>query len=60
MVSEDVEMAVKEVEIEFLRYIFDGFWNFPKRPDKKITDVKYVFYGPVLPALIATILVKIF
>ena len=50
MFSDDADTAVKEVEIEFLRYKFGGFWDFPKRPDKKIIEVKYVFYGHVLPA----------
>lgn len=30
-------------------YKFDGIWNFPKQPDKKIIEVKYIFYAPVLP-----------
>ena len=28
------------------------FWDFPKWPDKKIMEVKYMFYGLVLPATI--------
>ena len=32
-------------------YIFDGIWNFPKQPDKKIIEVKYIFNGLVLPDL---------
>ena len=48
--SDDADTAVKEVEIEFLCYKFSGFWDFSKRPDKKIIEVKYIFYGPVLSA----------
>ena len=32
-------------------YKFDGIWNFPKQPDKKIIEVKYIFNGLVLPNL---------
>ena len=32
-------------------YKFDGIWNFPKQPDKKIIEVKYIFNGLVLPDL---------
>ena len=32
-------------------YRFDGIWNFPKQPDKKIIEVKYIFNGLVLPDL---------
>ena len=41
-----------EVEIEFLCCKYGGFWDFPKWPDVKIMEVKYIFYGPVLPATI--------
>ena len=47
-----MDMVVKEVEIEFLCCKYDGFWNIPKSQDMKIVEVKYIFYGPVLPAAI--------
>ena len=43
---------MKKVEIEFLCCKYGGFWNFPKWPDMKIMQLKYIFYGPVLPAKI--------
>ena len=52
MFSEDAYMAVEEVEIEFLCCKYGGFWDFSKWPDKTIMDVKYILFGPVLPATI--------
>ena len=45
-------MGVKEVETEFLCCKYGGFLGFSKMVDKKIMEVKYIFYGPVLPATI--------
>ena len=33
----------------FLHYKHDGFWDFPKTLNVKITDAKFVFYGPSTP-----------
>ena len=54
-----MDMVVKEVEIEFLCCKYDGFWNIPKSRDMKIVEVKYIFYGPVLPAAITKSMFKI-
>ena len=59
VLSEDADTEVKEVEIEFLRYKFGGFGDFPKRPDKKMIEVKYMFCVPVLPASITKSAFKI-
>ena len=37
------------VEMNFLRYRGDGFWDFPKMQDVEIVDVKYLFLGPCQP-----------
>ena len=58
--SEGADMATKEMQIEFLSYKFGSFWDFPKQPDQKITEVKYIFYGPVTPASITKIRVQNF
>ena len=50
--SEDAHMAVKEVDIKFLRCKYGGFVDFPKWPNKKIMEVKYILYGPVLPSTV--------
>ena len=34
---------MKEVEIEFLCCKYGGFWDFPKWPDMKIMQLKYIF-----------------
>ena len=59
MFSEDAHTAVKRVEIKFLCVKYGGFWNFPKWPDIKITDVKYIFCGPVTCATITKSLFQI-
>lgn len=38
------------MEIKFLHCTNDRFWDFPKSEDVKITDVKFVILGPVVPA----------
>ena len=45
--DEDVEQA----EMTFLRYKSDGLWEFPKKVDKEIVSVNYLFFGPVWPAV---------
>ena len=42
------------VEMNFLRYRDDGFWDFPKMQDVEIVDVKYLFLGPFQPLQIVS------
>ena len=37
-----------EAEIQFLHYKL-SVWDFPKRANEKIINVKYIFFGPVNP-----------
>ena len=39
------------VEINFLQYVSDAYWDFPKNEDVKIVELKFVFYGPANPLL---------
>ena len=48
--SNDDDTDATMAEIEFLQYKFDGIWDFPKRPDIKIIEIKYIFYGPITPS----------
>lgn len=49
MFSDDADTPTTSVEISFLQYKHDGFWDFPKTLDVKIIDTKFVFYGPSTP-----------
>ena len=40
----DVDKPASSEEFNFLHYSF-GYWDFPKKADVKITDVKYVFWA---------------
>ena len=45
---EDEDEPASSAEFNFLHYSC-GYWDFPKKPDKKIVEVKYVFFGPCVP-----------
>ena len=46
--SNDADSAVIKAEFKFLNYQC-GYWDFPKRNDSEIVDIKYVFHGPCIP-----------
>ena len=46
--SLDANSVVTRAEFRFLEYQC-GFWDFPKKDDINIIDMKCVFYGPCLP-----------
>ena len=58
MFSEDAHTAVKRKELNSCCK-YGGFWDFPKWPDIKIMEVKYIFCGPVLHATITKSLFQI-
>ena len=47
--SNDSDSNVQQVEMDFLHYKFDGWWDFPKQHEQKIVETKYIFYGPTKP-----------
>ena len=47
----DSDDDAEKVEMTFLRYKSDGLWVFPRQLDKEIFSVKYLFFGPVSPAV---------
>ena len=49
--ANDSDDDAEKVEMTFLRYKSDGLWVFPRQLDKEIVSVKYLFFGPVSPAV---------
>ncbi len=49
MFSFDSESPAEKVELNFLHYKVDGWWDFPKQREQKIIEAKYVFFGPTNP-----------
>ena len=49
MFSDDADAPATSVENSVLQYKHDGFCDFPKIPDVKIIDTKFVFYGASTP-----------
>ena len=47
--SFDVDSDASSVEMDFLHYTTNGYWEFPKEIDTQTIDVNYVFYGPTKP-----------
>ena len=47
--SHDADSPVTKAEFKFPKSQC-GYWDFPKDDDIKIISIKYVFYGPCLPA----------
>ena len=47
--SDDNDSPTTQVEINFLHYVSRGYWEFPKKVDEKLVDIKFVFTGPVTP-----------
>ena len=47
--SFDTDDDVEDVELTFLRYRGDGYFDFPKKPDVEIVNSKYLFRGPCKP-----------
>lgn len=50
--SDDGDNDADQVEMTFLQYKSDRIWVFPKKIDKDIISVKYIFLGPVSPAAV--------
>ena len=44
----DVDKPTSSAEFNFLHYSC-GYWDFLKKADVKIVDVKYVFFGQCVP-----------
>ena len=44
----DVDKPASSAEFNFLHYSC-GYWDFLKKADVKIVDVKYVFFGQCVP-----------
>ena len=44
----DVDKPASYAEFNFLHYSY-RYWDFPKKLDVKIIDVKYVFFGLCVP-----------
>ena len=49
MFSNDNDSPTTQVEINVLHYVSDGYWEFQKKVDEKLVDIKFVFIGPVTP-----------
>ena len=49
MFSDEPDSEATNVEINFLHYASDGYWDFLKNEDIKIVDLKFVFCGPATP-----------
>ena len=49
MFSEDADSPINLVEIQFLNYSC-GYWEFHKKDDSQVVDVKYVFMGQCIPS----------
>ena len=42
--AENTDSEVTEAEITFLRYVSDGYWELPKSIDRKIIEIKYIYF----------------
>ena len=49
MFSQDADSPVNLVEIRFLHYSC-GYWEFPRKYDSQVGDLKYVIIGPCIPS----------
>ena len=47
--SDDVDTQATKVEMDFLHYTSDGYWDFPKEGDIQLIDTQYIFYGLTTP-----------
>ena len=43
-------VCVESVEMEFLHYKYNGYWDYPKGGDAQSVLRKFVFLGPVVPS----------
>ena len=48
--AEDADSVADEVEIDFLQYVGNQYWDFPKRKNKEIIKAKFLFFGPCVPS----------
>ena len=49
MFSNDHDSHATQVGINFLHYVSSGYWEFPRKADEKLIDIKFAFIGPMTP-----------
>ena len=45
----DADADAHEVNISFLEYKGNGFWDFPEKRKELQVEVRFLFFGPVTP-----------
>ena len=54
MWAEDVDDDADQVEVDFLEYRNNGYWDFPITKKKLNVQVKFIIAGPVTPSETST------
>lgn len=52
--AEDADEDAESVEIDFLEYRNDGYWDFPTKRKVMTINVKFLFLGPCRPESCST------
>ena len=52
MFSDDNDSPATQIETNFLYYVSGGYWEFSKKVNERLADIKFVFTGTVTLKLI--------